>query len=408
MKKRELYRREISVVVLPPGLAKSKRGEFGWTMPLERWPLTREQVSQLAPMVGIHWLKSPVWFDAESPEEGEALIQFAERLAASEVEVVGIIEDPTVDHDNSQGADELSAISSLVLADKSVWQPLYDHVMARLSLRIRWWQLGSDGDYSLKDFPELPEKISDIRLGLFRFGQDAKLGLGWRWPLDHELAAAARVVESNPTWDFEQFVGKNPLSSSTLTAAMQSAPRSSALRWVNVELGPEFALPDADELDDEERQDEDLRRQFNEMLRRRHEERIREFVRQIIAAKRNAADGIFISDVFTGPFGVMNENGTPGELFLPWRTAASVLGGARYLGKLQLPGGSENHVFVREDGELVMVLWNDVETTERLYLGESLQQLDVWGNRTTPDSDGHRSSVRATRLPSYVLGSTAR
>ncbi len=396
---RELYKRDVSLVVLPPGLAKAKRGEFGWSMPIGRWPLTRDEVSQLAPKLGIHWLKVPIWFDADRPEEGEAIIQFAERLAASEVEVVGLIEDPTVPHTDHTKLNEPSSIASLMLADKSVWQPWYDHVMARLSLRIRWWQLGSDGDYSLKDFPDLPKKIADIRSGLFRFGQDAKLGLGWRWPEEREQTdAGAKFVEQNPTWDFEQFVAKVPLSSESLAAAMVSTPETLAQRWVNISLGPKYNI-------DERLIPANLSRSEKEqLLRYQHEDRIREFVQQIIAAKRQGADGIFISDVFTDAAGVMNDDGTPGELFLPWRSAASVLGGTRYLGELQLPQGSHNHVFQREDGELVMVLWNEQPTTEVLYLGESLQQLDVWGNRSTPQSNGHRSTIEVGRLPCYVLG----
>ncbi len=400
---RELYKRDVALVVLPPQLAKAKHGEFGWSMPLGRWPLTRDEVSQLAPKIGIHWLKVPVWFDANHPEDGEAIIQFAERLAASEVEVVGLIEDPTVPHSDQDKLNKPSLIASLMLADKSVWQPLYEHVMARLSLRIRWWQLGSDGDYSLKDFPDLPEKIADIRAGLFRFGQDAKLGLGWRWPVDRELASdKTAMVEMRPSWDFEQFVATTPLSSEALTDVMAMTPKSTAQRWVNISLGPEYKI-------DETLIAADLSQSEKErLLRYQHEDRIREFVQQIITAKRQGAEGIFVSDVFTDAAndgtGVMNSDGTPGELFLPWRSAASVLGGARYLGEMQLPQGSHNHIFQREDGELVMVLWNERPVTEQLYLGESLQQLDVWGNRTTPPTDGHRSSIDVGRLPCYVLG----
>jgi hypothetical protein len=389
---RELYKRDISIVVLPPGVRKSKQGEFGWSMPIGRWPLSRDLVSQLVSQAGIHWLKAPVWFDANRPEQGEAIIQFAERLAASEIEVVGLIEDPTVVRTDRSHLNDTSNIASLMLADKSVWQPFYEHVMARLSLRIRWWQLGSDGDYSLKDFPDLPRKLSDIRAGLFRFGQDSKLGIGWRWPLGQELESLGQnVVEANPSWDFEQFAAKVPLSADGLTDVMQKTPRTSALRWVNISLGPEHSIDNTVASTDNE-------------LRVRHEARIREFVKQIITAKKSGADGIFISNVFTGSSGVMNIDGTPGELFLPWRTAASVLGGARYIGRIELPMGSPNHVFQREDGELVMVVWNTQAVVENLYLGESIQQLDVWGNRSTPEGDGHRSAIAVTSLPSYVLG----
>jgi hypothetical protein len=49
----------------------------------------------------------------------------------------------------------------------------------------------------------------------------------------------------------------------------------------------------------------------------------------------------------------MQVDGTPAELFLPWRTTATAISGGEYLGQMQLPGGSINHVFVR-DGEAIL------------------------------------------------------
>ena len=61
----------------------------------------------------------------------------------------------------------------------------------------------------------------------------------------------------------------------------------------------------------------------------------------------------------------MTPEGKPGELLLPWRTAATLLGGAEYLGQLRLPNGSANWMFRRADGQVVMVVWNDDATTFR-------------------------------------------
>ena len=40
----------------------------------------------------------------------------------------------------------------------------------------------------------------------------------------------------------------------------------------------------------------------------------------------------------------MRADGMPAELLLPWRTTAAMLGGAQYIGQMQLPGGSENRI----------------------------------------------------------------
>lgn len=78
-----------------------------------------------------------------------------------------------------------------------------------------------------------------------------------------------------------------------------------------------------------------------------------------------------------------DEDGGPTELLLPWRTTALALAGTEYLGSLQLPGGSTNHIFARGD-EVVMVVWNTEPVEEVVYLGQDIEQSDVWGRRVAP------------------------
>ena len=80
----------------------------------------------------------------------------------------------------------------------------------------------------------------------------------------------------------------------------------------------------------------------------------------MVAAKVRGADAIIVSDPFNDENGLMRASGMPGELLLPWRTTAAMLGGAEYVGQMRLPAGSENHIFRRPDGQVVMVVWNRV------------------------------------------------
>jgi hypothetical protein len=153
---------------------------------------------------------------------------------------------------------------------------------------------------------------------------------------------------------------------------------------------------------------------------RRHQERVRDFVNQILVAKMNGADGIFISNPFSGTSssvngstGVMNTDGSPGELLLPWRTCARLLGGAEYLGSIRLPHGSNNWLFKRTDGKIVMVLWNleapytdpnDAPIEETLYLGENVQIIDVWGDDHQPEMRDGRQVIKVGQMPRFVLG----
>ena len=104
----------------------------------------------------------------------------------------------------------------------------------------------------------------------------------------------------------------------------------------------------------------------------------------------------------------MNADGSPGELFVPWRTTAMLIGGTEYLGPLQLPGGSTGHVFAK-GGRAVMAVWGDRPATERVFLGEDVEQIDVWGRGTKPASRraGRPDSLHEMQigtLPTFITG----
>ena len=100
----------------------------------------------------------------------------------------------------------------------------------------------------------------------------------------------------------------------------------------------------------------------------------------------------------------MRADGMPAELLLPWRTTAAMLGGAQYLGQMDLPSGSENRIFLRPDGQVVMVVWNDQPTREVLYLGNHVRQFDILGRSTPVVQQGREQAIEVGQTPTFVLG----
>jgi hypothetical protein len=158
-----------------------RQGEFGWTLPNGDSPLSFQDLSRLLPQVGINWVKVPVWFDAGDTRRGDDLIRFVELLGASNIDVVGIIDHPPQPTEHAGRGNRETPIAELLSADSSAWVGMLEPVMTRLSLRVRWWQLGRDGDISFVGFPGLSKRINEIRTALFRFGQDVRLGMAWDW-----------------------------------------------------------------------------------------------------------------------------------------------------------------------------------------------------------------------------------
>ncbi|MFV2067860.1 MAG: hypothetical protein ACC645_12870, partial [Pirellulales bacterium] len=74
-----------------------------------------------------------------------------------------------------------------------------------------------------------------------------------------------------------------------------------------------------------------------------------------------------------------------------------------YLGSVQLPGGSHNHIFP-PNGQTVMVLWNEKPTREVVFLGQEVRQFDLWGHMTEPQSADYRHVIEVGTLPTFLTG----
>ncbi|QEG35296.1 hypothetical protein [Bythopirellula goksoeyrii] len=365
----------ISIAVVPP-MQTASRGEFGWSLAGDDIPLSFEQLNLLLPRTGISWVKLPVWYGESEAERGEQLVLFTEQLAAKDIDVVGVLDHPPEDLDffGKEIPADASIADLLSNVDSSVWLPSLDGVLTRLSLRVRWWQLGVDSDTSYAHFPNAEKEVRELREKLFRFGQDVSLGLGWPW-------LEAVPTERRATWDFQQLSASPPLTGDELATYLDLPPRKGVARWTLVEPLP--------------RSDYDL------------ETRTHDLMQQMISAKIHGATTIFAAKPFDDEVGLMSDTGTPSDLLLPWRTAASLLSGTRYIGSLQLPGGSENRLFEDKHGTVLMVVWNRQPRQETLNLGDNIQVVDVWGRSTTPLIKNNRHVLDVTSLPKFVTGMNA-
>jgi len=140
--------------------------------------------------------------------------------------------------------------------------------------------------------------------------------------------------------------------------------------------------------------------------------RVQDLVQRMLAAKIQGAEAVFVPQPFDDEQGVMSADGSPGELLVPWRTTAMLIGGKEYLGPLQLPGGSTGHIFAH-DGRAVMAVWSDRPTTERIFLGDDIEQIDVWGRDvggrgTKPpqveDNGRQVHELKIGPMPTFVTG----
>ncbi len=358
-----------AAVVLPQ--PDSAAGEFGWTLPEGGKPLNLLDLSKVISQAGIGWVKMPMWFNAETEEEMlQNLIRFGERLSVHGIQIVGLLSDPpqqVLEHFTD--VDPLSAAVIFTAADQ-IWYPSLEPTMIRMTTQVRWWQFGGDTDTGFVDYPNLAQKVASLREKLDEIGYGVNIGLGWSWL--HELP-----TEENAPWQFMALSSTTPLADHELPLYLEAAKRPNVRRWIVLAPLARNEYPT--------------------------QTRIMDLVRCMIAAKIHGAEGIFIPDPIDDQRGLLREDGGPGELFLPWRTTALTLRSSQYAGSVELPGGSENQIFLREN-DAVMVAWNDKPTEEIVYLGEDVRQTSLWGVETVPARDQHRQVIRVDSQPTFVTG----
>ena len=335
-------RQTTSMAVVEPA-APGQGSEFGWIVSTTAWPTSSAVLSDWLEQSGLGWVKLPLCYDPPASDAArDAGRTLVARLAAQRMRMVGVL--CRAEADTAPSADEGQDLlpADVFLAPERTWLPLLEPVLAAWDRSIRCWQLGDDRDSSFAGCAQLAEKIAQAQAAMNQSGRDVRLALGWGSAQRLDAATAAKL----PQW-----------------TVVTPLPRGR---------------------DDVEKRAADL-------------------VRQMIAAKRGKAEAIFLADPWDPDRGVVGPDGLPGELFLPWRTTAVQLGGADFLGSLDLPGGSHNALFDRS-GHALLCVWNDRPGEETLYLGENPRQLDVWGHSVLPPANSGGHVLKVDRLPTFVSG----
>ncbi|MEM8911635.1 MAG: hypothetical protein AAGC97_07695 [Planctomycetota bacterium] len=356
---------------------------FGWVLPdelmqrIRSGELSGRGVAAWLQSVGVGWIKMPVWYEPDDDVAADAASVFATRLRERGIEVVGMLDQPPVERrELYQLRDRNEPHISDTMRNESLWYPELESIMNRMTLRIRRWQLGSDDDVSFTGRSNLAETINDIAESLQGFGQPIEVAITWPW-----LEPIPNV--SGEAWKAILRRSSQPLTPDELDEMLESSPLADSDRETWITLNP---LPSS---------------------RYDRESRIIDLILRMAVARHHRVTSAMASNPMD-PFGdLLTPDGRPGQLLLPWRTASLVLGHSQASGSLRLQNRSYNTLFVSPK-QAVLMIWADQPTTETLFLGDDVTEVDVWGNRrplSVQNVDGRSAHVvNVTRMPKFLVG----
>lgn len=378
----------LTLVVMPAGSFLSA-GQFGWN--LDGWTLEEiERRQELLAQSGISGLKIPAWIpDKADPELRRRLNRICDDLVRRQVHVVGLLRPvPQAIRDRIKFGPVTAA--SLFSLQPGLWTDALQPMLRELSLLVKDWQWTSDEDRSIIDLPDFPDRFDELRRSFDR--DEFGFGVGFAWDWSEELPERFGPPDPNPdpegrVSEFVSLGGARALTPEEMEHYLLGNPASRIRRFVAL-------TPLSD-------RDYDLR------------DRIIDLVRKMVVSKVAGAEMLFLARPLDRHTGLLREDATPGELYLPWRTTATMLSGRGFLGSYTMPGGSRNYCFDLGGDQAVTVLWNDSASPERpvlekLYLGTETEIVDVWGRRSLPQQQGRDQVVPVGPIPIFVTGLDAR
>jgi hypothetical protein len=383
------------------GKMPSGPGPFGWSLiDKERQSVPIRALPDWLEQCHVQWLKYDCWILPEDYNAADELAWLAGRMQDRNIQMVGVLNEPPLEI-----CSDLSAMphdpAAILFRDSELWQPLLEPVMTRLSSGIRWWQLGDDRDHSFLGRTQLKQSIDEIRIGLQGFGQPIQLVLNWPW--------LERLPPPDEwSWQAVMLSDRTPMTSDEINSYFEAADGVAVGNTAGTAGSDPTAKRIADNPSDSDKdgsnyrvasltRDSPLGKSTDPVsamgvsetrpwivlqpLDRNaypREDRIRDLILRMVAVRNQRIHAAFVAEPFDPSLAMLRPDGSPDEMLLPWRTAASLLASMRPVGSLELPGGSQN-VLLANETSATLVVWNDTGADEQLYLGQNARHIDAFG-----------------------------
>ncbi len=366
-------------VVLYPLTREPVDPRFGWTLDQSVHRLDTKQLMEVLNDARVGRVKIPIWFDYRDALAQESYLRLIDRIQTSGINCVGIIASPPKSLSDRIASKDGSTATVSTLEDPVLLNALLDPVFRQLCVRISDFQIGWDHEVDFAGNPRFATSIDALRKVIHRYGPDAQL-VAARNPLSDSFSKLMvdRWQLSNDTeFASSEWVTRDP---SIAAQPMAKLPPWTSITPIEANRFPLSA-------------------------------RVQDLAGRMIAVtKENGAQRTtaWIQRPFDKGIGVLSDDGGPQEMYIPFRTMADQLSGLKWIGSMELPNKSVNHL-IGSDSRHRLILWSTrstPDTIEQVALGEEITARDIWGREVktakvaTPYGTEHRIPV--SRWPVIV------
>lgn len=151
-----------------------------------------------------------------------------------------------------------------------------------------------------------------------------------------------------------------------------------------------------------------LQLEFDEARGLSREQRLADLARRVIQAKASPAQRVYVPAPFEWAGDGAHSSWRPTEAYVVLRTLFHLLGGARFVGRLDPAPDASGLLFEGQRGGGVYALWTWRVTGDRqpvsIHLGAQARAFDLWGRPVELLRAGERVTLTAEEAPLLVTG----
>jgi len=137
--------------------------------------------------------------------------------------------------------------------------------------------------------------------------------------------------------------------------------------------------------------------------------RLADLSRRLVEAFYQKVGGVFLAAPWDVRQDLLHAQVSPREDFIVLRTIADLLGGSTPVLRVTIDGQAECLVFDRNNRAILFV-WDRYAPAEGrehvLFLGEQVQQIDLWGRCAPLSNAGKRQIVRIGPMPTFIVNTS--